>query len=75
VTCDGHDYTSIQSAFAAARATKGKPTFILAETTKGKGVSFMEGKVGWHGVAPTQAQLEDAVKELRAAKAALEGGN
>ena len=75
VTCDGHDYTSIQAAFSAARATKGKPTFILAETTKGKGVSFMEGKVGWHGVAPTQAQLEDAVKELRAGKAALEGSN
>jgi len=72
VTCDGHDYTSIQKAFAEARATKGKPTFILAETTKGKGVSFMEGKIGWHGVAPTQAQLEDAVKELRAAKAAFE---
>ena len=80
VTCDGHDYTSIQAAFAEARATKGKPTFILAETTKGKGVSFMEGKIGWHGVAPTQAQLEDAVRELKAAKAAFErrgsvGGN
>jgi len=72
VTCDGHDYASIQAAFAEARATKGKPTFILAETTKGKGVSFMEGKIGWHGVAPTQAQLEDAVKELRAAKSAFE---
>ena len=47
------------TAFSEARATKGKPTFILAETTKGKGVSFMEGKVGWHGVAPTPAQLED----------------
>jgi transketolase len=54
------------------RAFNGKPTFILAETVKGKGVSFMEGKVGWHGVAPTQAQLEDAVKELRAAKATFE---
>jgi transketolase len=72
VTCDGHDYKSIAAAFAEARATKGKPTFILAETTKGKGVSFMEGKVGWHGVAPTAAQLEDAVRELRAAKAAFE---
>jgi len=71
VTCDGHDYTSIQAAFAEARATRGKPTFILAETTKGKGVSFMEGKVGWHGVAPTQAQLEEAVLELRAGQAAL----
>ena len=74
VTCDGHDYTSIAGALAEARATKGKPTFILAETTKGKGVSFMEGKIGWHGVAPTAAQLEDAVRELRAAKAAFEDG-
>ena len=72
VTCDGHDYAQLQAAFAEARATKGKPTFILAETTKGKGVSFMEGKIGWHGVAPTQAQLEDAVRELRVAKAAFE---
>ena len=67
-----------QMGIAEARATKGKPTFILAETTKGKGVSFMEGKIGWHGVAPTQQQLEDAVRELRAAKAAFEstaGGN
>ena len=72
VTCDGHDYASIAGALAEARATKGKPTFILAETTKGKGVSFMEGKIGWHGVAPTQAQLEDAVRELRAAKAAFD---
>jgi len=72
VTCDGHDYTSIAAALAEARATKGKPTFILAETIKGKGVSFMEGKIGWHGVAPTAAQLEDAVRELRAAKAAFE---
>jgi transketolase len=75
ITCDGHDYASIRAAFAEARATKGKPTFILAETTKGKGVSFMEGKIGWHGVAPTQAQLEDAVRELRAAKEAFEAGN
>jgi len=72
VTCDGHDYTSIAKALAEARATKGKPTFILAETIKGKGVSFMEGKIGWHGVAPTAAQLEDAVRELRAAKTAFE---
>jgi len=74
VTCDGHDYEQIAKAFAEARATKGKPTFIMAQTVKGKGVSFMEGKIGWHGVAPTQAQLEDAVRELKAAKAAFEAG-
>jgi len=70
VTCDGHDYASIQAAFAQARETRGKPTFILAETIKGKGVPFMEGKIGWHGVAPTKEQLEEAVLELRAAAAA-----
>ena len=73
ITIDGHDYRQIAAALAEARATKGKPTFILAETTKGKGVSFMEGKVGWHGVAPTTAELENAVRELRAAKAKHEG--
>src|SRR6476659_1584314 len=72
VTCDGHDYASIEAAFAEARATKGKPTFILAETIKGKGVPFMEGKIGWRGVAPTQVQLEDAVRELRAAQVAYD---
>jgi transketolase len=72
---DGHDYGEIGAAFDKARATKGKPTFIVAETVKGKGVSFMEGKIGWHGVAPNKEQLAQAVAELRAAKAKLEGGN
>lgn len=71
VTIDGHDYQQIGAAFDEARATKGKPTFILAETTKGKGVSFMEGKIGWHGMAPTKEQLGDALAELEAAKAAF----
>jgi transketolase len=69
---DGHDYREIGAAFDKARATKGKPTFIVAETIKGKGVSFMEGKIGWHGVAPTKEQLAQAVAELKAAKAKLE---
>lgn len=68
VAIDGHDYAQIAGGFEKARATKGKPTFILAETTKGKGVSFMEGKIGWHGVSPNKEQLEQAVGELRAAK-------
>ena len=72
LTIDGHDYQQIAEALATARATKGKPTFILAETVKGKGVSFMEGKISWHGVAPTDAQLEQAITELKAAKAKLE---
>ena len=71
ISIDGHDYRQIGAAFDEARATKGKPTFILADTVKGKGVSFMEGKIGWHGVAPTKEQLEQAVAELRAAKEKL----
>jgi transketolase len=68
ISIDGHDYKQIGAAFEEARATKGKPTFILADTVKGKGVSFMEGKIGWHGIAPNKEQLEQAVAELRAAK-------
>ena len=56
LTINGHDYTQIAAALAEARATKGKPTFIVAQTIKGKGVSFMESQIGWHGVAPTEAQ-------------------
>lgn len=65
---DGHNYEEIQTAFANARETKGKPSMILAKTTKGKGVSFMENKAGWHGVAPTdeqRAQAHDDLKEVK----------
>jgi transketolase len=72
LTIDGHDYQQIDEALAEARATKGKPTFIMAQTVKGKGVSFMENQVGWHGVAPNEAQLKQAVAELKAAQAKLE---
>jgi transketolase len=68
---DGHDYEQIGRALDEARAAKGKPTFIVAETVKGKGVSFMEGKIGWHGVAPNKEQLAQAVAELRAAQTKL----
>ena len=71
LSIDGHDYQQIGDAFDQARHTKGKPTFVIAETTKGKGVSFMEGKIGWHGMAPNKEQLEQAVAELRAAKEKL----
>jgi transketolase len=71
LSVDGHDYGKIGEALDQARATKGKPTFIIAETVKGKGVSYMEGKIGWHGMAPSKEQLMDAVKELEAAKAAF----
>ena len=63
---DGHDYEAISDAIDRAKATKGKPTVIVAETIKGKGVSFMEDQVGWHGVAPTAEQAEQAIAELRA---------
>ncbi|MFC1694234.1 transketolase, partial [Candidatus Latescibacterota bacterium] len=66
IEVDGHDFIQIADAFNEALATKGKPTFILADTVKGKGVSFMENKVDWHGVAPNAEQAEQALKELTA---------
>ena len=70
---DGHDYAALEEAFRAAAACKGKPTVLLAKTTKGKGVSFMENNAGWHGKAPNDAQYEQARTELSAALAELEG--
>jgi transketolase len=64
ISIDGHDFDQIFAALDEARATKGKPTFIIADTVKGKGVSFMENKVDWHGVAPTAEQAEAAILEL-----------
>lgn len=61
---DGHDYLSIQKAVEQAKASKGKPTMIVAKTIKGKGVSFMENEAGWHGSAPNQEQVEQALREL-----------
>ena len=70
---DGHDYEAIRAALKTARETKGKPTVILMKTTKGKGVSYMENQAGWHGKAPNDEQYEQAVKELNARLAELEG--
>jgi transketolase len=61
---DGHDLPAILDAFAEAERTKGKPTMIIAHTVKGKGVSFMENDVEWHGVAPNAEQVERALAEL-----------
>jgi transketolase len=61
---DGHDYGQIISALRLARGTKGKPTAIVAHTVKGKGVSFMENQVGWHGSAPSKEQVGAALSEL-----------
>ncbi|WP_329609991.1 transketolase [Microaerobacter geothermalis] len=61
---DGHDLEQIIGAIEEAKATKGKPTMIIANTVKGKGVSFMENQCGWHGSAPNREQCEQALKEL-----------
>lgn len=65
---DGHNFDEIEKAVENFKATNGKPTCIVCKTTKGKGVSFMENQVGWHGSAPKQEQYEQAVAELTAAK-------
>ena len=69
---DGHDFDAMEQAFAHARSVKGKPSCIIAKTTKGKGVSYMENAVGWHGKAPNTAEYEQALTELKAALAKLE---
>lgn len=65
ITIDGHDFEQIESAFAEAREVKGKPTVIIARTIKGKGVSFMENSVSWHGAAPNDEQHAAAIAELK----------
>jgi len=62
---NGHDMDAIVSALNEAETLKGKPTMIVARTVKGKGVSFFEGKVEYHGLAPTHEELEKALKELK----------
>ena len=62
---DGHDFAAIAAAVDAAKAAKGMPSVIVAHTTKGKGVSFMENQVGWHGKAPNEDEYNQAMEELR----------
>lgn len=64
MTIDGHDFGQILDALERAREVKGKPTVIIAETIKGKGVSFMENQAGWHGKAPKPEEVEKALAEL-----------
>lgn len=71
VTIDGHDFDAIRGAFQEARATKGKPTVIIANTVKGKGVSFMENQASWHGSAPNDEQYRTAMEDLKKAGEAL----
>ena len=73
IKIDGHDFEQIAAALDKAKTVKGKPTAILCKTVKGKGVSFMENQVGWHGTAPNKEQYEQATAELQAEIDRLEG--
>ncbi|MDP3804080.1 MAG: transketolase [Candidatus Omnitrophota bacterium] len=64
IETDGHDIGKMMQALDEAEVTKGKPTVIIAHTVKGKGVSFVENKVEWHGIAPSREEYERAIKEL-----------
>lgn len=64
IEIDGHDMGQILSAYEQAKDLKSKPTIIIAHTVKGKGVSFMEGVIGFHGRAPTPEEAQRALKEL-----------
>ena len=69
---DGHDIPALAQALEQAKANKGKPTAILCDTVKGKGVSFMENNAGWHGKAPNDEQYAQAHAELAATLEVLE---
>ena len=71
IEIDAHDYDQIRAAFKEARETKGMPTAIIAKSTKGKGVSFMEGQAGWHGKAPNDEQYAQAMEDLEKVGEAL----
>ena len=73
IEIDGHSFDDIEKAFSSARECKGKPTAIVMKTVKGKGVSFMENQVNWHGSAPNAEQYEAAMNELNAVLNGLEG--
>lgn len=72
---DGHDFEAIDGAVKAAEACKGRPTVVVMKTVKGKGVSYMENAVKWHGAAPNEELYKQAMRELNAALAELEAEN
>lgn len=72
ITMDAHDFDDIDRAFTEASTVSGKPVVIVQKSTKGKGVSFMENQVGWHGTAPNKEQYEQAMAELTAQLKELE---
>ena len=71
ININGNDFDEIDAAFKEAKTVKGQPTAIIAKTVKGKGVSFMENQVGWHGKAPNDEQYAQAMEELEKAGEAL----
>ena len=71
INVDGHDFDSLRAAFKEAKETKGMPTAIIAKTVKGKGVSYMENQVSWHGSDPNEEQYKVAMEELEKAGEAL----
>ncbi len=73
IECDGHDFDQLIPACEEAKRSKGRPTCIIAHTTKGKGVSFMEGDYNWHAKVPSDEQLAKAMAELDAALAPAAG--
>ena len=72
INIDAHDFDAIRAAFKEARETKGQPTAIIAHSIKGKGVSFMENQVSWHGVAPNDEEYAKAMEDLEKIGQALE---
>ncbi len=72
INIDAHDFDAIRAAFKEARETKGQPTAIIAHSIKGKGVSFMENQVSWHGVAPNDEEYAKAMEDLEKIGASLE---
>ena len=73
IKIDGNNFDEIEAAFEKAKTVKGKPAVIIAKTVKGKGVSYMENQVGWHGKAPNADEYKLALEELNAQLKVLEG--
>ena len=73
IAIDGHDFDAIEAALNEAKTVKGQPSAIVMKTVKGKNVSFMENNAGWHGKAPNDAEYAQAMAELKAQLAELEG--
>ena len=73
IKIDGNDFNEIETALEKAKTVKGKPTVIIANTVKGKGISYMENQIGWHGKAPNADEYKIAMDELNAQLKKLEG--